>query len=608
MPTTCSKPRVLRFGQFELYLATGQLRREGKLVHLQEQPFQLLSLLAQRPGELVGRDEIRQELWPDNTFVEFDDSVNHAIKKIREALGDSATNPRFVETVPRQGYRFIAPVRVPETEATSDKPVAAARVQHRGIARRILGIAVAAACLAVFAFHNRTQSPSIRSLAVLPLANLSGDSAQDYFSDGVTESIITDLGQIRGIRVISRTSVMQFKRSNTPLPQIARELGVDALVEGGIVRNRGHVRITAQLVAANPERHLWAASYERDANDIIGLQRDVAQAVAREIRATLGSTPGLSPGKYAANPQAYELYLRGRERLNDFNEPGFAQAVEYLNRAIALDPDYASAHASLGMAYTQMGFLAILHRAEASEKARQAVARALAIDDGLAEAHTVNAYAKFLFDWDWGTPDAEFQRSLELSPNSADAHLLYSLYLTFSGRFEDAIRENQTAIQLDPLNPFVNANLGWTYYMARRSAEGIAFMQTLQQRNPEYPFLHHHLAELYTEGGKCTEALSEAELGQGFDEAFAYARCGKPDRALRLLREAEGEVARGRLDPVYPAWMNAVLGRRDEAFRWLDRAIDEHSVQIVFIKVMPEVDNIRSDPRFAEVLRHAGVN
>ena len=607
--TVTSPPNslLLRFGLFELDLATGELRQDGKVVRLQEQPLQLLSLLVQRPGELVGREEIRQRLWPQDTFVEFDDSVNHAVKKVREALGDSAANPRFIETIPRQGYRFIAPVRVPGRQGIADKPVVLRPARGHRVGWLLLGTVVAAACVVFLVLHSRTHTAPIRSLAVLPLANLSGDATQDYFSDGITESIITDLGKIRGIRVISRTSVMQFKRRDTPLPRIASELGVDALVEGGIVRNGGRVRITAQLVAANPERHLWAASYEGDSNDIIVLQREVAEAVAREIRATLSDTPGFSLSRNTVSPRAFELYLRGRERLNDFNEPGFSQAVDYLNQAIAIDPNYAPAHASLAMAYTQMGFLTILPRAEAAERARQAVVRAVALDDRLAEAHTIQAYAKFLFDWDWKSPDAEFRRSLELNPNSAAAHLLYSNYLTFCGRFDEAIRENRAAIELDPLNPFVNANLGWTYYMAKRNTEGISFMKELQHRNPEYPFLHHHLAVLYAQQGNCTEALSEANHGQGFDEAYAYALCGKPERVLNLLREAKLEVARGKLDPIYLAWMNAVVGRGNEAFRWLDRALNEHSVQVVFIKVMPEVDQIRSDPRFGDVLRRAGV-
>jgi eukaryotic-like serine/threonine-protein kinase len=466
----------------------------------------------------------------------------------------------------------------------------------------IIGIAGVAA----FVLKPAHKGLPIESLAVLPLENLSGDSSQEYFADGVTEAIITDLGQIAGIRVVSRTSVMHYKRSHRTLPEIARELNVDALVEGGLVRSGGRVRITAQLVALNPERHIWAANYERDAGDIIGLQRDVAEAVAREIRTTLSVAPRATTSRRPVNPQAYELYLRGREHLNSFSGTETHQAVDFFNQTIALEPGYAPAYASLAMAYAQMGFLSVIPRDEASRKAKEATARALALDDGLAEAHTANAYAAFLFDWDWRGPDAEFRRSLALNPNSAAARLLYSVYLTLCGRFDDAIRENRTAIELDPLNSTVNFNLGWTYYMAGRYAEGIAFMHGLQRRDPDYPFAHHHLAILYAGQGKCAEALGEAEHERDFDEAFVYARCGQTERALQLLRGAEREVAQARLDPIYPAWINAVLGRRDDAFRWLDRAIEERSTQVVFIRAMPELDGLRSDPRFAAALRRVG--
>jgi len=630
MAVSSVNPEVLCFGLFELDLRTSQLHRRGRLVHLQGQPLQMLVLLAQRPGELVPREEIREQLWAQDTFVEFDDSVNHAIQKVREALGDSATNPRFIETVPRQGYRFIAPVKtmpseeepdsVPggnghlsnSTEAgTEPKTPSIRQSVIRLLARRWIassvGIAIVLGVIAA-AYLVHGHGPRINSLAVLPLENLSGNPEQEYFSDGVTEAIITDLGQIQGIRVISHTSVMPFKHAGKTLPQIARELNVDALVEGGIVRSGGRVRITAQLVAANPERHIWAASYERDAGDIITLQRDIADAVAHEIEARLNSGVHGAEPRPAVDPQAYELYLRGREHLNYFDPTEFSQAADYLNRAIAVDPSYAPAHASLAMAYTQMGFLGVMPRDQASQKAKEAVGQALALDNDLAEAHTALAYAKFLFDWDWRGPEIEFRRSLALNSNSADAHILYSMYLTFSGRFDEAIRENQLAIKLDPLNWFVNVNLGWTYSQARRYAEGISFMQDLQRRHPDYPFVHHHLAALYAGQGNCSSAIAEAEHGTDFDEAFVYVVCGRSDRVLTLLREAEEKAAHGKLDPMYPAWMNAALGRRDEAFRWLDRAIGERSPQIVFIRVMPELDNIRDDSRFAAALKRVGAD
>lgn len=628
MAVSSANPALLSFGLFELDLRTSQLRQQGRLVHLQDQPLQLLALLAQSPGELVEREEIRQRLWAENTFVEFDDSVNHAIRKVREVLGDSASSPRFIETVPRQGYRFIAPVkvltgsveaddarqrdqflslplvRVLEPETPGRPKIAVKRLPR--IAWWIgLGVVIGAA--AFYLVRIRPKAAAVNSLAVLPLENLSGDPAQEYFSDGVTEAIITDLGKIDGIRVISRTSVMPFKRANKTLPQIARDLDVDALMEGGIVRSGGRVRITAQLVAVNPERHVWAASYERDARDIIALQREIAEAVAHQIRATLRTSVGATEAKGSVNPNAYELYLRGREHLNYFDKAEFPQAVEYLNKAIALDPNYAPAHASLAMAYSQMGFLTVMPRDEASQHAKAAVARALALDDSLAEGHTASAYATFLFDWDWRGPEIEFRRSLELNPNSADAHLLYSLYLTFCGRFDEAIRENELAIRLDPLNAFVNINLGWTYFEAQRYAEGISFMQEVQRRHPDYPYVHHHLASLYAGQGNCSAALPEARRQTGFDEAFVFAICGQADRAWKLVHEAEKGVARGRVDPMYPAWMYASLGRGDEAFRWLDHAIEQRSPQVVMIRVMPELDRIRSDPRFKAALQRVGL-
>jgi TolB-like protein/DNA-binding winged helix-turn-helix (wHTH) protein len=327
MVVSSANPQVLYFGSFELDLRTSQLRQQGRPLRLQDQPFQLLALLAQRPGELVDREEIRQKLWARNTFVEFDDSVNHAIRKVREALRDSAVSPRFIETVPRQGYRFIAPVQVVTDQDESQ--IAGSRVECRAdnvatavekgtwhflrdsVGRRpstrltvlLVGTVVLISAV-VLVRRIRPEPTQISSLAVLPLENLSGDASQEYFSDGVTEAIITDLGQIKGIRVISRTSVLPFKRSSKTLPQIARDLNVDALMEGGIVRSGGRVRITAQLVAANPERHIWASSYEGDAGDIIGLQREIARAVAREIRATLSVA---SSAKWRAGSQIPRL-------------------------------------------------------------------------------------------------------------------------------------------------------------------------------------------------------------------------------------------------------------------------------------------------------------
>jgi len=349
---------LLTFGGFELDLQSNQLRCQGRLVPLQSQPLKLLVLLLQKPQSLVTREEIRQELWPADTFVEFNDSVNHAVRKLREALNDTAERPRFVETVPRRGYRFLAPVQTvpaatePSPRAQNGKFFSIARVGWLTLGTAVVVIGL----IGLFLGRRRSDSLQVHSLAVLPLENLSGDSGQEYFADGITEAIITDLGQIAGIRVISRHSVMQFKTGNRTLPQIASELTVDALVEGSVVRNGDRVRMTAQLVQMDPERHIWAASYERDAADIIAVQRDIADAVAREIRVTLNRPPGQVQTADTMNTQAYELYLRAREQMSLCSTTGFLQARDYLERAVSLDPNFASAYAGLAMTYTQLGF------------------------------------------------------------------------------------------------------------------------------------------------------------------------------------------------------------------------------------------------------------
>lgn len=599
---TSSTPEVLRFGLFELDMRARQLRRQGRLVRLQQQPFQLLLLLIAKPQELITRDEIRQKLWPEDTFVEFDDSVNHAIRKLRDALRDDAENPRFIETVPRQGYRFIAPVQAVPIITLENAPTAPAS-NVRKLRWPIATLCTVAVIASLF-WRFQPHSPSIRSIAVLPLQNLSGDPSQDYFSEGMTEAIITELGQNKGVRIISHHSVMQFKTGDKPLPQIAKELGVDALVEGGLVRHGDHVRITAQLVAAHPERHLWASSYEGDAGDLITLQREIAADISQQIRTSLlwSNSSVIKPSRI--DPRGYELYLRGREHLNMFD---FPTARDYLEQAAILAPNYALVHASLGIVYTQLGFLTEMPRDEAAARARTATSRALALDGKNAEAHTAIAYAEFFFDWDFQAPDQHFQRAIELNPNSSDAHLLYSVYLTLCGRFDDAILQNRLAISIDPLNPAANFNLGWIYGMAKRSQEGIDHMEQLRRRDSEYPELHHHMGWLYAEIGKCPEALAETKGHESLDSAYVFAVCGKKQMALDLLRKAELGVSQGNVDPIYPAWINAVLGRHDEAFRWLNVSIDTRSTQVVFIKVMPELDSLRSDPRFAAVLHRAGI-
>ena len=433
----------MRFGGFQLDLQSGELFGNGKKNRLLGQPLQLLELLLQKPGQIFTREQIQQHLWKDGTVVEFEHSVNAAVKRLREALGDNAEKPAFIETIPRRGYRFIASVEdatpvvgpgaLPSNTAGQAKAVSIARpaeqtggVAKAGLRPRIFSVAFAAAAglallLALYlpSLHRRAQGnsirPKIQSLAVLPLENLSGDPAQEYFADGMTDALITDLAQISSLRVISRTSVVRYKGQKKSLPEIARELNVDAVVEGSVVRSSNRVRITAQLIQAVPEHHLWASAYERAFTDVVALEGDVARAIASEVQVKL--TPQvqarLSSPRPAVNPEAYEAYLRGRSLLFSFGSP--EKAAEYFKTAIEKDPNHAAAFAGLSYSYVLRGGDPFSGR-EAMVLAEAAARKALALDETLAEAHAALGAVKYRYQWDWQGAEAEFRRASARCP------------------------------------------------------------------------------------------------------------------------------------------------------------------------------------------------
>ena len=398
---------TVRFAAFELDFRASELRKQGTKVKLQEQPFQILQVLLQRPGEIVTREELQQKIWPSDTFVDFDHGLYNAIKRLREALGDSAETPRFVETLSRRGYRFVGKI---ECEASR-----------------------------------------MRSLAVLPLENLSRDPEQEYFAEGLTEALITTLAKIGELRVVSRTSAMQYKGVHKPLREIARELEVDAIVEGSVLRAGRRVRITAQLIDATKEAHLWAESYERDLRNVLALQSEVAQAIAREIRVKL--TP-VDQARFAeahpVDPEAYEAYLKGRYLWNRRSKDGFPKAVQYFQEAIAKDPTYAAAYAGLADCLSSLGFWGFVPPGEGCGKAKGLARKALEIDPGSPEAHASLAFATMFYDYDFVIAEREFERSIELNPRYATAHLWFGLSLALMARYEEAATEVKRAIRLDP--------------------------------------------------------------------------------------------------------------------------------------------------------------
>jgi TolB-like protein/DNA-binding winged helix-turn-helix (wHTH) protein len=437
-------PTLVRFGIFEADLRTGELRKSGRKINVQEQPFQVLAMLLERPGVMVTREELRKKLWAADTFVDFDTGLNKAIMKIREALDDSADTPRFVETLPRRGYRFIVPVEragagtamagvAPPEESRVGRALHQTRRREQW-AVALAGAALVAALLSLIARDWRLRGqarPRIDSIAVLPLENLSGDKEQEYFADGMTDQLITELAKISSLRVISRTSIMQYKAAHKPLPEIARELGVDAVVEGTVVRSGQKVRITAQLIQARDDRHLWSEKYERDPSDILTLQGEVAQAIASQIRIKLTAQERTSLVRARpVNPQAYEAYLKGNFFRNKVTEEGLDKSIESFTQAIELDPAYAQGYAGLSQSYVYLGIFGLRPSGEVYPKARAAAKKALELDETVAEAHNTLADVKKGYEWDWAAAEAEYKRALELNPSYSLAHGWYADYLS----------------------------------------------------------------------------------------------------------------------------------------------------------------------------------
>ncbi len=596
----------VRFGPFQLDLRAAELHHNGSRTKLPEQPFQVLVALLKHPAEVVTREELRQRLWASDTFVDFEQGLNSAVKRLREVLGDSAEKPQYIETVPRHGYRLM--VAVEGLEPTSPA-IPKSPVRRRSIWLVVLALLVVAVAAGVIwrqQLLDRFHPVRIESLAVLPLENLSGNPEEEYFADGMTEQLITELGKVRALRVISRQSVMQYKGTNKAVPQIARELHVDAVVEGSAMRAGDKVRITAQLVLANPERHLWSEGYERNLHDVIALQREVSQAIVAEINGKVSSAERASLAKARpVNPEAYEAYLRGRYHWHRWPE-GLEKSVEYFQKAIEKDPGYAPAYAGLALCYTSMGYFE--PPKETFPKARAAALKALELDEALSEAHTALGYVKLNSDWDWAGAEQEFRRALELDPNSSDAHDRYATYLVTMGRFDQGISEGQQSLALDPLSRYTNMHLGWIYMMTRRYDAGIDQYKKTLELDPNYEWVRVPLAWSYTLKGMYPEAFAEyktmGEYGSNNNAAgFLYAVSGRRSEALRVVERMRRLSEQQYVDPYMMAVPYAGLGDRDNAIRLLTKAYEEHSAEMPQLKAEPFFDNLRSDPRFQHLVR-----
>jgi TolB-like protein/DNA-binding winged helix-turn-helix (wHTH) protein/Tfp pilus assembly protein PilF len=642
--------RIVRCGVFEIDLKAFELRKHGLRIKLAEQPFQILTILLEHPGEVVTRDDLRERLWPGDTFVDFDHGLNNAVMRLREALGDSPESPRFIETLPRRGYRFIAPIEEiqslvrsgssPEavkakpalpleldvSAISSERPTSAEQTTVRSYGptwltfQRIALLSAAVLLFGVFSgltvhFVRGWESGKLNpahnmSLVVLPLENLSGDAQQDYFADGMTDELTANLAKIRSLRVVSRSTAMAYKGTRKPLSEIARDLHVDAVVEGTVLRAGSRVRITAELVQVSTDQHLWADTYESQIGDVLSLQNRVSSAIVDEIRIKLSpeDKERLSRNP-SVSPAAYEDYLKGRYYWNRRSGEGFTKAIEYFEDATRRDPQYALAYAGLADCYGIIGatIYGNVPAAEAAPKAKAAAVRALEIDPTLAEAETSLATAKFNYDWDWAGAEQGFQRALQLDPRYPTAYQRYSLYSIAMGRLEDSLDQIRKARDLDPLSISINSSLGWRLYLARQYDRSIEQLRDTQEMDRSYEWSHLILGQAYEEKGEFALALAElrkaAELSHNSPLMIsalghANARAGNREEAQRLLAQLMGQSKSQYVSPYYIAMVYLGLGKNDVAMNWLEKAYADRSNGLVFLKVEPELDPLRSNPRF----------
>jgi TolB-like protein/DNA-binding winged helix-turn-helix (wHTH) protein/Tfp pilus assembly protein PilF len=638
---------MIRSGVFEIDLKAFELRKHGLRLKLAEQPFQILAILLEKPGDIVTRDELRERLWPSDTFVDFDHGVNNAVMRLREALGDSPESPRFIETLPRRGYRFIAPIEdmqalpeavprgdwqenpstaSPNTEIREALPAASNQMAARASANtwltlpRIALLSAIALVLAAFSglavhFVRGWESGKINpahnmSLMVLPLENLSGDPQQDYFADGMTDELTANLAKIRSVRVISRSTAMAYKHTHKPLSEIARELHVDAVVEGSVLRAGSRVRITAELVQVSTDQHLWADTYESQIGDVLSLQNRVSSAIVDEIRINLSPEDKVRLSKNpSVSPAAHEDYLKGRYYWNRRSGEAFTKAIGYFEDATRKDPQYALAYAGLADCYGIIGatIYGDLPAAEAAPKAKAAAIRALELDPTLAEAETSLATAKFNYDWDWAGAAQGFQRAIQLDPRYATAYQRYSLYSIAMGRFEESLDQIRKARDLDPLSTNINWSFGWRLYLARQYDRSIAQLRDALEMDPSYEWAHLILGEAYEQKGEFNLALTELRKASDLSHnsplmvsalAHADALSGNLDEAQKLLAQLMARSKKQYVSPFYIAIVYVALGKKDLAMNWLERAFVDRSNGLVFLKVEPELDPLRANPRF----------
>ena len=633
------------FGPFCLDPAEHTLLRDGRPIPLRPKIFDILLVLVENRGHLVDKEQLMSSVWTEQ-FVE-EGNINKNISMLRQALGENDSGYKFIETVPKRGYRFVAEVREVKDDRNADlaidsgktsavvtaeqdpsnqtqvKPAWWITLGRRKFNKNLIAMFVVAVVLVggllYLRFTRTPATPRVASIAVLPFQNLSGDSAQDYFVDGMTDALIGDLAKIGSLRVISRTSAMHYKGTNKSLPEIAKELNVDAVVEGTVQRSGDRVHVRAQLIHAASDSHLWAADYDRDLRDVLDLQREVARAIAGEVRVRLTPTEQtlLVPKRTVAR-EAVDNYLQGRYFYNRRTEQDMRKAISYFESAINADPNYAQAYAGLADCYNQLGtaLIGVMSPLEARRTAETAARKAVEIDNQVAEAHATLGYVNY-FNWNWATAEEEFKRSIELNPNYAGAHSQFAYYLVARGRFDEALAEINRAQELDPLSLSISSSRGFILEHSRRYEEAIEQLGRVIAIDPNDYQALWTIGFTYLANRQVDEAINAAERAVAVSArapaalgvlGLAYGVAGRKREANQILSELLQLQKQRYVTPMAISFVCIGLGNNDQAFVWLKKGYQEHSNHIAFLKVNPTVDPLRADPRFADLLRQVGLD
>jgi TolB-like protein/DNA-binding winged helix-turn-helix (wHTH) protein/Tfp pilus assembly protein PilF len=626
------KRSPIRFGVFEVDLQASELRKQGIKVKLQQQPFELLAMLLEHPGEVVTREEIQKRLWPADTFVDFDRGLNRATNRLRESLGDDAESPRFIETLPRRGYRFIAPVvksdesghvaeLVPpqaDTVPTNGSPYSPGydRVRLRiGFVTALVAIALLTVA-AWFAFF-RPRHGAIESVAVLPFSNSSSDSNAEYLSDGITESLINNLSQLPNLRVMARSTVFRYKANDADPQKIGNDLHVQAVLSGRLLQQGNVLIIQAELMDVKTGVQLWGGQFNRSAEDVLALQDDLSREIAEKLRVKLtGEQKQRLARRNTEDAEAYRFYLKGRYYWNKRSPEGMQKAASYFQQAIDKDPGYALAYAGLADTYVYLSFFNMVAPRDAMPRAKAAAAKALEIDDHLAEAHVSLGYMSYAYDWDWPAAGRHFDQALALDPAYTRAHIFYPFYLSSRGQSQEAVTVAKSALDLDPASPSLSHSLAVQFYLTRQFDQAIEQCRKTLEMDPNFAVAYAVLGQTYLAKGMNSEAAPVLEkysaLSQGSVDSLALlgysqARRGKKSQALRTIDELKETSKNSFVPAFYFALVYAALEDKDQAFMWLEKGYDERFARFAYLKLEALWDPLRSDERFRDLVRRVGI-